>query len=72
MGRGHHPHIHPDGFLASDPLELMVLQNLEQLGLEANIHIADFIQQNGAVIGHLEHAEFFLKGSGESAAFIAE
>ena len=45
-----HPHIHFDGFPGTQSLKFPVLQHLQQFGLELEIHVADFIQQDRAAI----------------------
>ena len=49
-----------------------VLQNAEQFGLRADRHLADFVQQYGAVLGQLETARVSLHGAGEGALFMTE
>src|SRR2546423_15196138 len=61
-----------DYFLPADPLKLAILQDLQQLRLEADIHIADLVQQNRAAIRGFEHAGFLLEGPGKGAPFISE
>src|SRR5580704_2766278 len=60
------------GLPAAETPEFLVLQNLQQLGLETQIHVADFIQEERAAVGQLENTRLALIGSGESAAFIAK
>src|SRR5690348_11987994 len=72
MGSGHHPNIHFNHFLAADPLERAVLQNLQQLRLQTDIHVADFVQQEGSAVGIFEHAGFLLKRPSERASFISK
>src|ERR1700722_16072050 len=40
--------------------------------LEGGRHIADFIEEDGALVGGLEQADLVLGSSGKSAAFIAK
>ena len=49
-----------------------LLQHAQQLDLRAGRHVADFIQENRAVIGLLEPADAPQFGAGERAAFVAE
>ena len=72
MGGGDDPDIHLDGFLAAHPLEFVVLEHLQEFGLEAHIHIADFIEQDGAAVGRFKHADLLLERAREGAALVSE
>ena len=61
-----------DGVSASEPLEFLVLEYLQQLGLQLQLHVADLVEQDGAAIGEFEHAGFLLEGTRKGAPFIAE
>ena len=50
----------------------MILQNLEELGLEFEIHITDLVEENGASVGHFEHAGFLLECAGKSPSLVPE
>ena len=67
-----HPHVDANGLFAPEALELVVLKHLQQLGLELVVHIADFIEKDGALVGHLEHARLALESAGKRAALVAE
>src|SRR5436853_872667 len=64
--------VHLDDFLTADPFKLAILQDLEQLRLEAYVHISDLVEQNGAAIGGFEHARLLLEGPGKGASLIPE
>ena len=53
-------------------MKLAILQDLEQLRLEADVHVADLVEQNGPAIGGFEHARLLLEGSGKGASLIPE
>ena len=53
MCGGDNANIDLDGAAASEGLNFSILQNMEQLGLQTHIHIADFVEQDGAVLGSL-------------------
>lgn len=72
MRGGEHAYLHADGLAAAQAAEFLILQNLQQLGLQADIHVSDFIQQQGAAVGHFEDAGFALESSGEGAALVTE
>ena len=70
VGGGHHAHVHLHGVLAADALEFVVLQYLQQLGLKLDIHVADFVQQDGPAVGHFEHAGLLLECAGEGPPLV--
>ncbi len=55
---------------AADGAELTLLQRPQQLGLEFQRHIADFVEKQGAAAGQLELAGAALGRSGKGAAFM--
>src|SRR5262249_29378700 len=70
MRGGHDPYVDLYHVLAADALELVVLQDLQKLGLKADVHIADLIQEDGPAVGHFEHARLLLERAGERAALV--
>jgi len=64
--------VHLDRGVAPDPRELPVLQDVEELGLERRVEIADLVEEDGAVVGRLELADLELMGAGEGPALVAE
>jgi hypothetical protein len=56
MGCGHDADVNLDCAAAAERLNFAILENLEQLGLEAQIHIADLVEQNGSTLRCLETA----------------
>ena len=44
----------------------------QQLGLQAGVHLADFVEQQGAAVGLLELADAAGDGAGEGALLVAE
>src|ERR1019366_4846923 len=57
---------------AADPVELPLLQHAQQLGLQFDRQVADFVEEDCAAAGHLEFAGAPLSRTGEGAAFVAE
>jgi len=51
-----HADIRPQGLPPAKARVLAILQNVKKLGLQQRVHLADFIQQNGAVVGEFELA----------------
>ena len=61
-----------DRLAAADAVDLAFLDGAQQLGLQAHIHLADFVEQQGAAIGLFELADAAGDGAGEGALFMAE
>ena len=55
-GGGHHAHVKTHNLVRAQWLNLALLQGPQQLGLQAQRHVADFVQKQGAAIGQLELA----------------
>ena len=72
VGGRDHAHIHCDLGLSAQPPHAGILQHAQQLGLRAHRHLADFIQQQRAVLRQLETARAPLHRAGERAFFVAE
>jgi hypothetical protein len=72
VGGGEHAHIHFHGFRAAHAVYFPFLQHSEQLGLQAELHFGNFVQQQGAASGKLEFAEFAGNGPGKGPFFVPE
>ena len=72
VGGGDDPDVDVHVVLAAEPRELTVLEHLQQLGLQRRAHLADFVQEQRAVIGELELARLVLYRARERPAFEAE
>src|ERR1700757_694575 len=71
--RGRHDaNIDLDDAAASKRLHFTILQHLEKLCLEADIHVADLVEQDGSALGKLELAGLVDGGSGEGALLVSE
>ena len=57
---------------AADAVDLAFLDGAQQLGLQARVHLADFVEQQRAAIGFLELADAPRDGAGERALLVAE
>ena len=53
-------------------MEAPLLRHAEQLGLQRRGHVGDFIQEDGAAVGHLEAANALRDRAGERALLVAE
>ena len=71
--RGRHDaHVHLDGRGAAHPLKLLLLQHAQQLGLQVESHLRNFVQQQRAAVGALEGALDPLDRAGKGALLVAE
>ena len=69
---GKHAHVDSDHVTPAEARVLMILQNVQQLGLEMRAHLGDFVEENGALGGQLEFAGFRAHRAGERALLVAE
>ena len=73
IGRGDQPHVDARvRAVGADALDLAGLEEAEQHDLHARAHLADFVEEHGAVRRHLEQARLVAVGAGEAAAHVAE
>ena len=72
VARRDDPNVHADVRQAADALEGLLLEEAEELGLEARRHLPDFVEEDGAAVGGFEQAPFLLPCVGEGAALVAE
>src|SRR4051812_33254990 len=68
----HDPDIHFHGLSASEPLKLAVLEHLKKLGLEAYVHVSDFVQQKRASLGLFKFSRGIAKSTRKGAALVSE
>src|SRR4030095_10092994 len=57
---------------AADPLEPLLLQDAQQLGLELGLELADLVEGERAAVGELDPAALALGRAGERALLVAE
>ena len=72
IGRGHDAHIDVDALVAAKLGELGVLQDVEQLGLQRRLHLADLVQEDRPEMGLFELADASRRRAGEGALLVAE
>ena len=72
IGGGHQANIHLDGARAAQPLEFVLLQNPQELGLQLERNIANLVKKQRAAMGQLEAADALRDGAGERALFVTE
>ncbi len=58
--------------VGADLLQLAGFQEPQQQALHAQRHLADFVEEDGAAVGHLELARLVAIGAGEAALDVAE
>jgi hypothetical protein len=69
---GQHADVERDRLLAADALHLALLQHAQQLGLQAERHFRNLVEQQRAALGLLELAGLGRLGAGERALLVAE
>jgi hypothetical protein len=72
IGGGDNPDIEAHAFVAAEALDLAFLENAQKASLKADGHIADFIEEDGAIVGGFEFAGARLEGAGERSFVIAK
>src|SRR5687767_8708015 len=72
VGGGDHADVDLDVAAGAQAGELAILQDVQELGLQGQGHLADLVEEDGAAVGELELAELALLGAGEGAALVAE
>src|ERR1700704_3845114 len=69
---GDDAHIDADRLVRPHRLETLLLENTQHLGLRAQAHVADFVEEQCAPIRLLEFSDFILAGSREAAFDVPE
>src|SRR6266446_2818192 len=69
---GDHAHVYGCRVIGSHTLEPLLLEDSKYLGLSTQTHIADFVQEERAVIRLLKFADFVFTGAGEAALYVTE
>ena len=72
MGGRDQPDVGPDRLVAADPLERLLLQQPQDLGLGRRRHVADLVEEQRAAVALLELADPPAVGAGEGALLVAE
>ena len=68
----HQPHIHTHRARASQAFEFLLLESSEQLRLEFERNVTDFVEEQRAAIGQLEAADSLRDRPGEGALLVTE
>ena len=72
VSRGNDADINLDRLGTADAVDFALFQHLEQLGLQLQVEIADFIQEQGSAVGHFNLALLGSDGTGKRALLMAE
>ncbi|MNF52882.1 hypothetical protein D3C84_342430 [compost metagenome] len=72
VGGGEDAHVDLEAAVVADALQVAVLQHAQQLGLQGQRQLADLVEEQGALVGHLELAGAVVDGAGEGALDVAE
>jgi hypothetical protein len=72
VGGGDHAHVRLDRLVPADAVEVAIGQHAQQACLQVERHVADLVEEQGAVLGLLEAAAPHRLGAGEGAALVAE
>ena len=57
---------------AAQSRERLILQYVQQLGLQERRHLADFIQKNRSLVAEFEFSRLGVRGTGECSRLVAE
>jgi hypothetical protein len=72
IGRRYDPHVRIDGLLASDALELALLEDAQDLDLNVLVDFAYLVEEECAFVRELEAASLARLRAGEGALLVAE
>ena len=72
VGGGNHPHVEVSHPLTAQAYQHALLQHAQQLGLQVNWHLGNFIQKQRAALGLFKQALVFFHGAGEGAFLMAK
>ena len=72
MRRGQDPHVHPHRAVAPHRLELAVLQDAEQPGLERQRQLRDLVEEQRPAVGHHQPPRTRAADAGERALHVPE
>ena len=70
--RGDDAHVDGHPAVGAERLDHALLQHAKQLRLEADVHVADLVEEERALVGRLELADAIRVRAAEGAAHVAE
>ena len=71
VGGGEQAHVDLDGAGAAEALEFALLQHAQEFDLGGGRHVADFVEEERALVGEFELAGLARGGAGEGSFFVA-
>jgi hypothetical protein len=72
MSRRDQPYVNAVRAATPETFEFLFLQNTQQLGLQCEWYVADFIKKEGSFVSQFEAANFLCDCACESAAFMTK
>ena len=72
MGCDSNSHIDSDRTVSTDAFDFAFFQHAQEFGLHGERHIANFVQENGAVLRLLEFAQVPCACSGKGSLFVSK
>jgi hypothetical protein len=72
VGGRDHPDVHVDGAVLSERGDLLLLEGAEQLRLEAEGHLSDLVEEEGAAVGRLKATHALLRRARVGATAVTE
>ncbi|MNH16003.1 hypothetical protein D3C79_756290 [compost metagenome] len=72
MGSRQHPHIHRDRLAAPHALDVLFLQKTQQVGLQLQRQVANFVEEQRATMSRFDAPGLALMSTGEGALLMAE
>src|SRR5258708_31955532 len=72
IGRGQNADVDFDHRTAAQTRELLVLKDVQKLGLQQGRHFADLVEQNGSLVAYFELSRLGVGDAAEGARLIAE
>ena len=73
VGRGDDADLDRNDLVAADPHDLLRLQGSQQLGLQEEVHLRQFVEEQRSLVGKFEQADFAGAGrAGEGARRVAK
>src|SRR5271155_656076 len=72
IGSSDQAHVHVDGLRPPQTLEVLVLQYAQQLGLQLQRNLSNFVEQQRALVRQFEPTKLLAYRSGERSLFVSE
>src|SRR5258708_25018005 len=72
VGGGNHAHVHLDRLVVDDAGKPLFIQRVQDLGLDFQAHVAEFVKKQRSAVSFLKFAFFVAGGAGERALAVAK